>query len=103
MANEINNENFSNLDIFRAIYTFNSKNEKLSTGQEAASLAARVMKVVMVIPVLAQIVAPIVLYSVISRSQEQSKKTIIACLSRIALSFFATPLLLAIDLAGTAV
>lgn len=91
----------TNLDIFRTVYTFNTKNEKLSNGDSVKS--GKMGKILMLIPIIAQIIAPILLFVLITTASQRSKKENAAYVFRITISFFATPLLLVIDLAGTAV
>lgn len=93
----------THLDNFRYVYTINQKNEKFSDGDKVAK-GENMGKMLMWIPIVSHVMSVTLLIGVFSKEEKKDPTSLkVAKISRCAIGIVFCPLLIAIDLVGTAV
>lgn len=97
----------NHLDNFRFAYTINWSGEPFSTPEAELNgpfdgMILSTLKILMWAPVISQIAA-IILFVGVCKDKDMKKSTACALISRGVIGFFATPLLIPIDIVGTLV
>lgn len=96
--------NFSSLDNFRLIYTYNFPNESLSTGEAVHHPIRRTgFKILGALPVISFGYAALYIWSLYADYKDLKQSTRVCIVSRIVFSIITPPLLIPIDLIGTLV
>jgi hypothetical protein len=93
----------TSLDYFRTVYTINIPKEKYAKEDLVENICAKnAMKILTWIPVISQIISTIFLISTLC-NKKYNPSLKIAFISRFVIGIIASPLLMLIDLIGTAI